>query len=237
MKLSIIVPLYNEEKHITEVLSKLTNVRFPEFITAHEIIIVDDCSQDRSRETVSRFISGISHIKLLHHDVNRGKGAAVRTGLQAANGDLFIIQDADLELTPCDIPVMLRTLKDRNAAFVNGSRYLKGIERPPSSKSRIFFNKLFTWITAILTRSTITDMACGYKLFTRDLYEKLTLRENRFAFETELIIKALRVQPQGLVEAPVHYFPRSSRQGKKLKAVDGLIIFWAIVKYGLLKAD
>lgn len=237
MKLSIIVPLFNEKRHIIEVLSKLTSVPFPEFITCHEIIIVDDCSQDGSIETVRSFIDEKPHIKLLRHDVNRGKGAAVRTGLQAAVGDLFIIQDADLELTPCDIPAMLRTLKDRNASFVNGSRYLKGIERPPSSKSRIFFNKLLTRITALLTRSSITDMACGYKLFTRDLYEKLTLRENRFAFESELIIKALRACPGGLAETPVHYFPRDQRQGKKLKTSDGLIVFWAIIKYGLLRAD
>jgi glycosyltransferase involved in cell wall biosynthesis len=173
----------------------------------------------------------------LRHDVNKGKGATVRTGLQAADGDLFIIQDADLELTPCDIPVMLRMLKNCNASFVNGSRYLAGIERPTSSKSRIFFNKLFTRITALLTRSTITDMACGYKLFTRELYEKLTLKENRFAFETELIIKALRVHPRGLVEVPVHYFPRNSRQGKKLRTSDGLVILRAIIRYGLLKKD
>lgn len=101
----------------------------------------------------------------------------------------------------------------------------------------MFFNKLFTWIAARLTRSTITDMACGYKLFTRELYQKLNLREDRFAFETELIIKGLRLHPQGLVEVPVHYYPRNHRQGKKLKASDGLVIFRAIIRYGLLKKD
>lgn len=237
MKLSVIVPVYNEEAHILEVLTKVTGLQFPDFITSYEIIVVDDCSRDNSHEVVSRFISGTPHIKLLRHDVNRGKGAAVRTGLTAADGDLFIIQDADLELPPCDIPVMLQTLKERKASFVNGSRYLKGIKRPHLSNGRTFFNKLFTWITAVLTRSRITDMACGYKLFDRRLYEKLTLHENRFGFETELIIKALRVQRNCLVEAPVHYFPRTRQQGKKLKTIDGLVIFWAIIKYGLLKIN
>lgn len=237
MRLSIIIPLYNEESHIIEVLSKLMNVQFPEFITSHEIIIVDDCSRDNSREKVNRFISGFPSIKLLHHDVNKGKGAAVRTGLQAAAGDVFVIQDADLELTPCDIPVLLRAMKNANVEFVNGSRYLKGIERTNSHNGRTFFNQLFTRITALLTHSKITDMACGYKLFHRNLYEKISLHEDRFGFETELIIKALRLRPNNLAEVPVHYFPRNHQQGKKLKTTDGLIIFWAIIRYGLLKID
>ena len=168
---------------------------------------------------------------------NRGKGAAVRTGIDAAKGDVFLIQDADLELTPCDIPVMLQAMHDQKVEFVNGSRYLTGIDRPKFSYGRYFFNQLFTMITALLTCSRITDMACGYKLFHRNLYEKIRLHEDRFCFETEMIIKAIRVKKNNMTEVPVHYFPRNEKQGKKLKTIDGLIIFWAIIKYGLLRLN
>jgi len=237
MKLSIIIPLFNEQNHISDVLSKVMSVALPEFVSTYEIIIVDDCSTDASHQTVNRFIKEIPHIKLLRHDVNKGKGAAVRTGFGAAAGDVFLIQDADLELDPFDIPVMLQAMKDLNVEFVNGSRYLTGVERPQLSRGRVFFNKLFTWITALLTRSKITDMACGYKLFHRNLYEKITLHEDRFCFETELIIKALRATRNKMAEVPVHYFPRTQEQGKKLKTIDGLVIFWAIIRYGLLRLN
>jgi glycosyltransferase involved in cell wall biosynthesis len=237
MKLSIIIPLYNEENFILEVLAKVMSVHFPEFVSTYEIIVVDDCSQDNSYQKVSYFIKKNSYIKLLHHEVNKGKGAAVRTGIQAARGDVFFVQDADLELTPLDIPLMLQAMHDLKVEFVNGSRYLAGIDRPGYSYVRYFFNKLFTRLTAFLTRSKITDMACGYKLFHRNLYEKIILHEDRFCFETELIVKALRVQKNNMAEVPVHYFPRTKKHGKKLKTSDGLIMFWAIIKYGLLRLN
>ncbi len=237
MKLSIIIPLYNEERYILEVLSKLSKIQFPDFVYNYEIIVVDDCSRDASFEKVAKFIKNRSYIKLLHHEVNKGKGAAVRTGIQAAGGDVFLIQDADLELAPCDIPVMLRAMKSRNVEFVNGSRYLNGMDRRRFQYRRYFFNKLFTNIAAILTQSKITDMACGYKLFHRNLYERIQLKEDRFSFETELIIKALRVKKENLTEVPVHYFARNGAQGKKLKSIDGVTIFWAIIKYGLLRMN
>lgn len=237
MNLSIIIPLFNEENLILELLSRVISIQFPDFVSIVEIIVVDDCSKDGSYQKVSAFIQKHPSIKLLHHEVNRGKGAAVRTGIAAAKGDVFLIQDADLELTPCDIPVMLQAMHDQKVEFVNGSRYLTGIDRPRFSYGRYFFNQLFTLITALLTCSRITDMACGYKLFHRNLYEKIKLHEDRFCFETEMIIKAVRVKKNNMTEVPVHYFPRNEKQGKKLKTIDGLIIFWAIIKYGLLRLN
>lgn len=237
MKLSIVIPLYNEEPFILEVLSKVISIQFPDFVSNFEIVVVDDCSRDGSYQKVADFIQNHSYIKLLGHEVNKGKGAAVRTGIQAATGDVFLVQDADLELAPCDIPAMLQAMNDLKVEFVNGSRYLNGIDRSRFQYRRYFFNKLFTRIAAVLTHSEITDMACGYKLFHRNLYEKIDLHEDRFSFETELIIKALRVKKNNLAEVPVHYLARNGKQGKKLKSIDGLTIFWAIIKYGLLKRN
>lgn len=235
MNLSIIIPLYNEEKDIIQLLTKLDNLEFPDFVQKVETIIVDDCSSDNSFSAVKEHIGNQNKCILLQHDVNKGKGAAVKTGLKKAKGDVFLIQDADLELNPNDIPRMLEAMHDLNIEFVNGSRYLHGIVRPLSSYRRYLGNRFFTWLTAIIINVKITDMACGYKLFHRNLYDKLSLRENRFGFEAELIIKALRIKKNNIAEVPVQYFPRNQGEGKKLRSSDAFKILWTIVKYGIFR--
>ena len=238
MKLSIIIPLYNEQELVTKVLDELQKVNYPAFLEGYEIIIVDDCSKDGSYERVNEYIELSPNrqlIKLFRHDVNSGKGAAVRTGASKSSGDVLLIQDSDLELSPRDIPSMLIAKKELEVPFINGSRYMPGVIRPQSSFKRYFFNKLFTLIASIFIDVHITDVACGYKLFDKSLFEKLNLRENRFGFEAELILKCGRFQRNWIAEVPVRYFPRNLGEGKKLRNIDGLRIFKTLMKYGLFK--
>jgi len=236
MRLSIIIPLYNEQDLICTTLQSLIDVTLPSCVDFFEIIILDDCSTDQSNAVVSAFIKDKSFIQLHKHTINKGKGAAVRTAIEFASGNAFLIQDADLELSPTDIPVMIQTMEELNIEFINGSRYMSGVIRPLYSYRRYLFNKLFTLITSIIIDVKLTDMACGYKLFTRNLYESIQLKENRFGFEAELIIKAIRIKKKNIAEVPVKYFPRNNEEGKKLNNMDGLRILKTIFKYGILKS-
>lgn len=235
MNLSIIIPLYNEEQLIVTVLEELARVNYPAFIGQVEIVVVDDCSKDRSADVVATYIKDKPGIKLVRHDVNKGKGFAVKTGVNNSAHEHILIQDADLELSPVDIPALLTAMHQLKIPFVNGSRYLPGVIRTQAAYRRYFLNKMFTRITAILINTYLTDMACGYKLFTRELYEKLDLRESRFGFEAELIIKCGRLRKNWIAEVPVHYSPRNLGQGKKFRTFDGLRILGTIFKYGLLR--
>jgi len=222
---------------VTDVIHQLNQVKFPDCVTQHEIIIVDDCSTDDSYSVVEKISQQQNNITLLKHNVNQGKGAAVRTGINAAKGNIFLIQDSDLELTPSDIPRMVECMHELQVDFVNGSRYMAGVNRPLSSYKRYMANRIFTSLTAVIINVRITDMACGYKLFQRSLYEKIKLRENRFGFEAELIIKVMRIKKNNIAEVPVRYFPRNEGEGKKLRNSDAFKILWTITKYGLFRAN
>ncbi len=235
MKLSIIVPLFNEERNILIVLSQLIEAKYPSHLEGVEFVIVDDHSTDNSYEIVKNFIADKKAFRLFRHDVNMGKGAAVKTGIKLASGDAFLVQDADLELSPTDIPAMVKAMEELNVQFINGSRYLPGVARPLASFKRYWGNRLFTNLTSILINVKLTDMACGYKLVHKDLYNQIELKENRFGFEAELIIKALRIKRNNVAEVPVKYFPRNAGEGKKLNTRDAFKILWTIFKYGVLR--
>ncbi len=235
MQLSIIVPLYNEETLIVDLLDKLGRVRWPSFVAGVEIVVVDDASTDRSHEVMMRYVQSRTGIRFHRQDRNRGKGAAVRKGAELATGDHLLVQDADLELDPNDIPSLLEAMRELGVPFVNGSRYLPGVRRTQASFKRYFANKLFSLLTSVLIDVHLTDMACGYKLMTRDLFEKLNLKEDRFGFEAELIIKCGRMRRNWITEVPVHYYPRNAGEGKKLRNADGLRIMRTIIKYGLFR--
>lgn len=235
MKLSIIIPLFNEERSILILLEQLIKTEYPSFLEIVEFIIVDDCSSDNSYEVVKQFISDKKAFRLFKHEVNKGKGAAVKTGIKNSDGDVFLIQDADLELSPTDIPAMVKAMEELNVQFINGSRYLPGVARPLASFKRYWGNRLFTNLTSILINVKLTDMACGYKLVHKDLYNQIELKENRFGFEAELIIKALRIKRNNVAEVPVKYFPRNAGEGKKLSTRDAFKILWTIFKYGVLR--
>ncbi|HSW67720.1 MAG TPA: glycosyltransferase family 2 protein [Bacteroidales bacterium] len=235
MKLSIIIPLYNEQDTIGLLLEQLLRLQFPEFVESYEVIVVDDFSHDRSYDIVLSVVKRNNHFKVLRHNRNMGKGAAVRTGILHSSGDTYLIRDADLELVVEDIPVLLIAMHKLNVEFVNGSRYLAGINRPLASYQRYLANRFFTFLTSVIINVKLTDMACGYKLIRKNLYERIKLNENRFGFEAELIIKALRIKRNNVAEVPVNYFPRNEGEGKKLRTFDGFRILWTVIKYGILR--
>lgn len=237
MDLDIIIPVFNEENLIQITLEKLRSVKFPDWIKSVKIVVVDDSSTDNSVGKINEYIHSYKDqdIKLLQLDKNSGKGAAVRYGMDNSDGDLILIQDADLELTPEDIPFMLEAQQKLGVEFVNGSRYLPGIPRPLSSYRRYIGNRFMTWLTSILINVKLTDMACGYKLFTRKLYNQLELRENGFGIEAEIIIKAMRIRKNNITEVPVNYFPRNKGEGKKISIKDGFRIIGTIFKYSVFK--
>ena len=237
MYLSIIIPVFNEQDSVVEVLKMLNNVQFPQQVSDKEIIIVDDCSTDNSRQVIGDFIRERSGFRLIEHEKNKGKGSSVKTGIEHSNGDVLLIQDADLELSPSDIPSLIIAMLETKVQFINGSRYLPGVNRPLFAYRRYVANQLFTNLTSLLINVKLTDVACAYKLFTKELYEQLTLQEKGFGFESELMIKAMRVKKNNIAEVPVKYFPRNQGEGKKLKTTDGFIILWVIIKYGLLRIN
>jgi len=237
VKLSIIIPLYNEQNLIIQLLKELEAVAWPAFLAGHEIIIVDDCSKDNSFQIVSDYINGRQNMRLFKQEENQGKGAAVRTGVTKASGDVILIQDADMELIPRDIPSMLTAMNELKVPFINGSRYLPGVLRTQAAFKRYFANKFFTLLTSLFIDVHLTDMACGYKLISKDLFEKLNLKENRFGFEAELIIKCGRLRKNWIAEVPVHYSPRNLGEGKKLRNLDGFRILKTILKYGLFRMN
>ncbi len=236
MRLSILVPLFNEEELIVPVLNALLQVQYPAFLESVEVIVVDDRSTDRSYEIAKEYASSQPRVSVHRHERNQGKGAAVRTAAALATGDHLLIQDADRELDPKDIPSMLDAMRTLQVPFINGSRYLPGVLRTQAAYRRYLANRIFTMITSILIDVHLTDMACGYKLLTKELFNKLDLREDRFGFEAELIIKCGRIRRNWIAEVPVHYHPRNMGEGKKLRNSDGLRIFWTIIKYGLLRS-
>jgi len=235
MKISIIIPSYNEQNSITDIINKLNNVKFPSFVDEKEIIIIDDCSEDNTWDIVQELKNANPNIIIHRHAQNMGKGAAVKSGLKYFTGDVFIVQDADLELSPDDIPRMIEAMIQLKVEFVNGSRYLAGISRPLASYKRYLANRFFSFLVSALIDVRLTDIACGYKLVHRNIISKIDLKEKRFGFEAELILKALRLKKNNVTEIPVQYYPRSEQDGKKLKNIDAFKILKTIIKYGLLK--
>jgi glycosyltransferase involved in cell wall biosynthesis len=232
MKLSIIIPVFNEKKSIIDVIKKVHQIKYNHELTDIELVVVDDCSTDGTSELLEKNKKELNYI-FISQNQKKGKGFAVREGIKHSSGELITIQDADLELIPEDIPTMVSTMLDLKVDFINGSRYMTGIIRPLYSYRRYFFNKMFTKFASILINVRLTDLACGYKLFTRSLFEQIKLEENRFGFEAELLIKVARIKKTLIAEVPVHYFPREIKDGKKIRNIDGVKILWTILKYGL----
>ncbi len=233
MKLSIIIPAFNEASTIEKVVDEVFKVHYPPFIQAMEVIIVDDCSTDATLSIAKELQGRYDSLEVLESKVNSGKGASVRKGFEKASGDVLFVQDADLELLPSDIPRMLEAMVALNVEFVNGSRYMPGVLRPLASYRRYLANRLFTFFVSVLIDVKLTDMACGHKLIHRNLLNLITLKENRFGFEAELILKALKIKRNNIVEIPVSYVPRTALQGKKLTFTDSFKILWTIIRYGI----
>ncbi len=217
------IPVYNEVENVREILKRVRATRL-----AWEIIVVDDGSRDGTRDVLKRLKDkGSLHVIL--HDQNKGKGAAVRTGLATARGDVILIQDADLEYNPHDYPTLLQPLKDGIADVVYGSRFLGGPRRAVMFWHMIA-NQLLTFMTNILYDTILSDMETGYKVFRRQVIEGMTLHASRFDFEPEFTAKVLK-RHYRIYEVPISFNPRDYSQGKKIKLHDAFEAVWTLLKY------
>ncbi|HCM58998.1 MAG TPA: hypothetical protein DIS74_01160 [Bacteroidales bacterium] len=225
--------MYNESGVITTTLDRLRNTTMPDFVSQVEVIIVNDYSTDDSAAVAAEAIEGIPGARVLNLRVNAGKGAAVAAGMREAKGDTVIIQDADLELDPSDIPALLQRMHSQNLDLVSGTRFNTGTRHPGHATAAVTLNRILSAIAAKATRRPVTDLTCGYKLIKKELFEKLDLREKRFGFETELMFKALRSGTTSFAEEPVSYDPRRKSEGKKVGITDGLGIAARVLKFSL----
>lgn len=227
MKLSIVIPVYNEAATIVELLKLVTSI---DVGLDKELIVVDDCSKDGTRDVLQKAATEHPEWRVLFHDINRGKGAALRTGFAAATGDFIIIQDADLEYDPREYPLLLRPLLENRADVVFGSRFLGG------GPHRVCFfwhyqgNKFLTTLSNMMTNLNLTDMEVCYKVFRREVLQSISLKEDRFGFEVEITAKVSHGKWR-IYEVPISYYGRSYEEGKKITWKDGFRALWCIFKY------
>jgi glycosyltransferase involved in cell wall biosynthesis len=221
-EVSVIIPVYNEVNTILEVVRRVQSQP-----SVTEIIIVDDCSRDGARELLQQ-TTFPENVKVLYHPKNLGKGAAIRTGVQAATKGIIIIQDADLEYNPSDFPAVLRPILDGVADVVYGSRFL-GTHRS-FMLHHYLGNRFLSLVTNVLYNNMLTDMETGYKAFRAPIIKSLKIRSNRFDFEPEITAKVLK-RGYRIYEVPIYYAGRDYAEGKKITWRDGFAALWALLRF------
>lgn len=230
MKVSIIIPCYNERELLPESLKLVEKAPLPKGVTK-EIILIDDCSTDGTREWLQKLKS--KH-KVFFHEKNRGKGGAVKTGFKHATGDIYLIQDADLEYDPRDYPKLLQPIISGKETVVYGSRRLNKNNKKYSGLSFYLGGVLLSWMTTILYFQHITDEPTCYKTFRADVIRSLKIEGERFEWEPEVTAKILK-QGIRIHEVPIRYYPRTLEEGKKISWFDGLEAVWTLIKYRFVK--
>lgn len=230
MKLSVVIPVFNEAGTLARLVEKVAET---DVGMQKDLVLVDDGSTDGSRQLLEEIGRGHPQWKVICHPRNRGKGAALRTGFAAAEGDLVLVQDADLEYDPRDYPALIQPILDGHADVVYGSRFLGG-----GPHRVVFFwhylgNRLLTTLSNMMTDLNLTDMEVCYKVFRREVLQGLSLREDRFGFEVEITAKVARGQWR-IYEVPIAYYGRGYAEGKKITWRDGFRALWCILKYRVM---
>jgi glycosyltransferase involved in cell wall biosynthesis len=229
MKLSIVIPCYNERATIRAIVDAVRAAPVAE----REIIVVDDCSRDGTREILRNEITPLVD-KIIYHEVNQGKGAALRTGFAAATGDIVLIQDADLEYDPQEYPRLIRPIAEGRADVVFGSRFAGGDAHRVVYFWHMVGNKFLTLLSNMCTNVNLTDMETCYKVFKREVIQKITIEENRLGFEPEITAKVVKLDVV-IYEVGISYYGRTYKEGKKIGWRDGFRAIWAILKYNLFR--
>lgn len=228
MKLSIVIPCYNEVSTIEKIVAAVQEAPVPQ----KEIIIVDDFSTDGTREILKEKL-GSKVDKIIYHDVNQGKGAALRSGFQAATGEVVVVQDADLEYDPNEYPLLMEPIENGKADVVFGSRFTGGGPHRVVYFWHMIGNKFLTLLSNMFTNINLTDMETCYKMFRREVIQSITIRENRFGFEPEITAKVARGGYR-IFEVGISYYGRTYAEGKKIDWKDGVWAIYCILRYNLL---
>ncbi len=233
MLLSIIIPVYNERQTLESLVEKVRSVDLSSLGLDREVVVVDDCSQDGTSE-VAQKLADEGKIRLIRHQKNQGKGAALQTGFQGAQGDLLLIQDADLEYDPEEYPKLLKPIVDGKADVVYGSRFMGGEPHRVLYFWHYLGNRFLTLLSNMVTNLNLTDMETCYKVFRSPVLKSITLEEKRFGFEPEVTAKIARLGCR-IYEVGISYTGRTYTEGKKISWKDGIRALWCILKYGILR--
>lgn len=227
MKLSVVMPVYNEEKTLEEIVRRVQATPWEK-----EIVLVDDGSRDRSRAIMTELAQKHANVRCFFHEVNKGKGGALSTGFRQVTGDIVLIQDADLEYDPNDYGVLLRPILEGKADVVFGSRFLGG----PYARVHLFWhyvgNRFLTLVSNMFTNLNLSDMETCYKVFKREIADKIDIRSRTFAVEPEFAAKVAKLRAR-VYEVPITYSGRDYSEGKKIGAKDAVIALWAIVRWSV----